>query len=196
MKKRQFPALGLVTLVVIVGASARAADNELYDTPPPDDAAFIRWLEPGPNQAAFGVLPIQHNGHAYHPVSAAQTTGAISGQFYTSATDAHGAQVVIAEPERPDRSKVHLILLNLSASVVRLALADSDVEVISKTSANEASARAVNPVSATLNVEDGNGQILGVFDVNLRRGQNLTFVVRPEGAELLENHFGPNIGTE
>jgi hypothetical protein len=87
-----------------------------------------------------------------------------------------------------------LTLLNLSDDQARLVLSDQNIDVIGTTDINTAGGRTVNPVAATLSVVTSSGAVLGSFDVQLRRGQNITFVARPDGAELIENRFGPNIG--
>lgn len=105
-----------------------------------------------------------------------------------------GDLVVIEEPDRLDPTKVHLTLLNLTGAPVRLVLIEQSVNVISSVSPNEAGARAVNPVAVTLTVITDEDDVLGEFDVRLRRGQNITFIARPSGARLIENRFGSNIG--
>lgn len=172
---------------------ACAADNELYDEPPPDDAAFLRWIEAGQAPDVLGVSALGTEGDLFHPVSAANTAGAAAGVFYTAARDASGDVVVIEEPSRNDRSKVLLTLLNLAGEPVRLVLVEQDVEVVGATDVNAAGGRSVNPVSVSLSVMTASGDALGTFDVQLRRGQNVTFVARPDGAELIENRFGPNL---
>lgn len=171
-----------------------AADNELYDDPPPKDAAFVRWIEAETPPEILGILMPEEPGDFYYPISAALTDGGRAGSFYTAAVDATGNVHVIREPDRGDRSKVLLTLLNLSDDHARLVLADQNIDVIGTTDINSAGGRTVNPVAATLLVVTSSGAVLGSFDVQLRRGQNITFVARPDGADLIEDRFGPNIG--
>ncbi|MGR3634752.1 MAG: alginate O-acetyltransferase AlgF [Shimia sp.] len=171
-----------------------AADNELYDDPPPEDAAFVRWIEAETPPEILGILMPEEPGDVYYPVSAALTDGGRAGSFYTAAVDATGNVHVIREPDREDRSKVLLTLLNLSDQHTRLVLSDQNIDVVGDTDTNSAGGRTVNPVAATLSVVTSTGAVLGRFDVQLRRGQNVTFVARPDGADLIENRFGPNIG--
>ncbi|MEM6385672.1 MAG: alginate O-acetyltransferase AlgF [Pseudomonadota bacterium] len=179
--------------IILTANTVQAADNELYAAPPPDDAAFLRWIELGQAPEVFGVASLGAEGDVFHPVSASLTDGAEAGVFYTAARAADGAVVVIEEPARADRSKVLLTLLNLTDVPVRLVLAEQNVDVIETTPANDAGARAVNPVAATLTIVTQDNATLGSFDVKLRRGQNVTFVARPDGAALIENRFGPNL---
>ncbi len=192
MHRSKFVPLFIFAASVLSGA-AWAAEKELYDDPPPEDAAFVRWIEEGTAPTILGVSMPGDFGGVYHPVSAARTTGAQSGAFYTAATDATGQLAIIREPDRHDRSKVLLTLLNVSNSPVRLVLVGHNADVIGNTAVNDAGGRAVNPVAATLAVVSDTGAELGVFEVQLRRGQNLTFVARPDRADLIENRFGPNI---
>lgn len=185
------PVFALVSLVL--STPGWTADNELYDDPPPEDAAFVRWLGESAAPEILGVSMPDIQSGMFHPVSAALTDGAQAGSFYTAAVDSKGHVAVIQEPNRADRSKVLLTLLNISDSPVRLVLLDHNTEVIGNTAVNDASGRSVNPVSATLAVVSASGAELGIFEVQLRRGQNLTFVARPESADLIENRFGPNI---
>ncbi|GAA6179955.1 MULTISPECIES: alginate O-acetyltransferase AlgF [unclassified Shimia] len=184
----------IVALVPMCLAQAGvAADNELYDTPPPDDAAFIRWIEDDVAPEILGVRSLGKEGDVFHPVSAALSDGARAGAYYTAAVDASGHVVLIEEPARSDKSKVLVTLVNLSDASVRLVLTEQNVDVIGTTEKNQSGGRAVNPAAATLSVVAGQGDVLGTFDVQLRRGQNVTFVARPEQVELIENRFGSNL---
>ncbi|MEM9046993.1 MAG: alginate O-acetyltransferase AlgF [Pseudomonadota bacterium] len=182
-----------VALILLGSASTFAADNALYDTPPPDDAAFVRWVGLGSQHPVFGIAPATHIADVYRPVSAAATNGAQPGTYYTAAAGPDGRVLLIEEPGREDRSKVHLFLVNLGSSPVRVAVTDQDMVVIDDTATGAAASRAVNPVSANLSLVTANGQTLASFDVTLRRGQNLTFVAHDDTARLIENSFGPNI---
>ena len=183
----------IAALILALPTAGGAADNELYDDPPPKDAVFVRWIEDKSAPKILGISMPSDHGDAFHPVSAAQTENATRGAFYTAAIDASGHLAIIEEPARRDKTKVLLTLLNLSSKPAHLVLTDQNVEVIDSVAVNEAGARAVNPVSATLSVVSSTGAVLGIFDVQLRRGQNITFVARPDGAALIENQFGPNI---
>lgn len=180
-------------LISLASSGAAMADEALYDSPPPADAAFVRWLTPEAKFADFGVAPSTRIEDAFHPVSAGRTTGAEPGLFYTVAQNAEGARIVVQEPERAEPTRVLLTLMNLSASPVRLVLANQNVEIIGATDVDQAAGRAVNPVSATVSVVTASGVTLGTFEVRLRRGQNITFIARPDSAQLIENHFGPNL---
>lgn len=193
MHRSNFAPLFVLAVSILPGP-AWAADNELYDDPPPEDAVFVRWIEEAPAPELFGISLPTETSDVFHPVSAALTTGAQEGSFYTAAVDATGHVAVVQEPDRGDRSKVLLTLLNLSDDQARLVLSDQNIDVIGTTGINAAGGRTVNPVAATLSVVTSSGSVLGVFDVQLRRGQNLTFVARHDGAYLIENRFGPNIG--
>lgn len=194
MKLSQLPNLAAFALILTGSGHANAADNTLYDTPPPDDAAFIRWVGLGSQHPVLGIAPATHIADVYRPVSAAATNGAQPGIFYTVAKGPNGQALLIEEPGREDRSKVHLFLVNLGSYPVRLSVTDQDMVVIDDTATGTAGSRAVNPVSVSLSLVAGDGRTLDSFDVSLRRGQNLTFVARDDGARLIENSFGPNIG--
>lgn len=163
------------------------SNNALYGTAIPEDAVFVRWLAPTQNAEAFGAVFDNNVSESrdYVPVSGSALNGAEPGRFYTVTKD-----VVIAEPARDDASKVHLILLNAASDPARLVVTTNDAEVIGATVAGQAQARGVNPVSAELSVVTDT-ETLATFEVNLRRGQNLTFAVEGDGAYLIENAFAP-----
>ena len=184
----------LTFAVSVLPSTVTAADNELYDDPPPEDAVFVRWIEEETAPSVLGIQMPKNPGDVFFPISAALTDGGRAGSFYTAAVDATGDVLVIREPDRGDRSKVLLTLLNLSDDPARLVLSDQNIDVIGTTDINSAGGRTVNPVTATLSVVTVSGAVLGSFDVQLRRGQNITFVARPDEADLIENRFGPNIG--
>lgn len=189
-----FSSFAAISVLLISATQTIAADNTLYDAPPPDDAAYLRWIESGDAPEILGVRGLGPDGAVFHPVSAAATDGAEAGRFYTAARDASGAVQVLAEPERQDRSKVHLTLLNMGEAPAQLVVDGQDLMVIGATPVNAAASRAVNPVNVTLQLITDNGTVLGHFDLALRRGQDLTFVARADKAELVENRFGPTIG--
>lgn len=185
-------SIAALTTALTTGALF-AGDNGLYEAPPPDDAAFLRWIDAGAAPDVFGVTGFDADNDAFRPVSATATDGAKAGAFYSAARAANGEVVVIEEPARADRSKVLLTLLNLTDDPIRLVLLDQNVEVIAHTGVNAAGGRAVNPVSVSLSVLADDDTVLGTFDAELRRGQNVTFVARPNGVQLIENRFGPNL---
>lgn len=194
MKFSRFTASAIYALTHIGFGSALAADNELYDAPPPADAAFVRWVGLGNQHPVFGVAPVEHIMDAYRPVSASATNGAQPGGFYTVAKSSDGQIMVIKEPDRRDKSKVQLLLLNLGEAPAQLVVTDQDMVVIGDTVTGRAGSQMVNPVAASLTVRANDGRELGTFDVSLRRGQNLTFVAYNETVRLIENSYGPNLG--
>ena len=190
LKSRNLAAC-LIALLLVAPASAVADNEGLYGLAVPDDAVFLRWLVPGSSPVAFGAAfaPGVASGTDYAPVSAAALEGATPGGFYTILP--HG---VIPEPARPDPGKVYLILLHAeadpAAAPARLVVAGQGPEIVGATAPGTAQARGVNPVEATVAVMAGDA-VLGTFELALRRGQNLTFVVEGGRARLIENGFGP-----
>lgn len=174
------------------------ADDALYDEAPPPDAVFIRsFLPTAPSNAVDGIPPfavtsIVENDARYSALSAAEFSLPDSGGYYALMADADGAPRLVQEPARDDRSKVHLILLNALGEDVRVVAPEHGAEVVAPTAPYSSSGRAVNPITVTLAVENvATGEQLEAFDLRLRRNQNLTFFVGPDGVELVENAFGP-----
>jgi hypothetical protein len=83
-------------------------------------------------------------------------------------------------------------LINTTQQPLELRLADNSATVIEAVPSGESGQRGVNPVSVSLGVfAQGADNPLGAFDVQLQRGQNLSFVATEQGIELIENSFGP-----
>jgi len=192
MKHTKPFAAGLAALVL--GTASWAEDTGLYAAPAPDDAAFVRFLGfEGTEQATFAGylfdLPQEHG--AYIAISADRLAGIEPGQ-HVSLVKGPDRAITITEPERDTRTKVHLFVVNAGSAPVSLKLADGSMTVIEHVAPGTAQSRAVNPVSARLALfADGQTEALAAFDVALRRGQNLSFVARAEGAEVVTHRFGP-----
>lgn len=195
MIKTSLPIAALVTLLGLAAPAPIMAQDALYDTAPPTDAVFIRWLgDAAGSETARSVF-----GHAFAPeaagpeyvaISAAELTGAAAGTHYAVFADASGAVQIVAEPARADRAKVHLFLASCDAAPVKLVVAGAGMEVAAVTEAQTVAMRAVNPVAATLAVEGADGAVLGQFDLTLSRGQDVTFFACKGTAEVIVNTYG------
>ena len=192
--------LGLVCMMTAGGAHMSRADDALYDGIPPDDAVFVRSFiggaearQAGPLAAAV-VARIAESGSTYSSLSAGEFSFPEPGTYYAVLADDAGDLHLVPEPERADRSKVHLILVNASGESVRVTAPEHGMEVVGPTAPLSAAGRAVNPIEVELAVESGaSGTVLQTLDLRLRRGQNLTILVSSEGVDLIENTFGPVI---
>ncbi len=188
----KYISVGLVALVL--GSASWAEDTGLYAAPAPDDAAFVRFIGfENTAQADFAghTFDLPQERGAYIAISAERLMGVEPGQ-HVSLVKGPNQTVEIAEPGRDTRTKVHLFVVNAGAAPVSLKLADGSMTVIEHVAPGTAQSRAVNPVSARLALfADGQTEALAAFDVALRRGQNLSFVARAEGAEVVEHRFGP-----
>lgn len=172
------------------------ADEEaLYADRIPADAVFVRAFgDPAHPQVAFGgrdVAVDAANSGAYTPVSASALSGIAAGGYYSVVVQ-DDTSSVIHEPERGVASKVHLVLVNASTRPVRLMAPDHNAEVIGQVASGAAGLRGVNPVQAVLAVQAvDTGEVLGSFEVRLRRGQDVSFVVLKDRTRLVENSFAP-----
>ncbi len=186
------------TAVTLVSPNlARADEAALYDEPAPADAVFIRILTEYKlpfDQVFFAgsTLPLSEAVRdTYVAISAAALDDVTPGAFYSLSSSETGV-VAIEEPARETVSKVHLILVNSSAEPVRLIVNGQGTEVVGALDPGQAGSRPVNPVKVALAVERvRDGVLLSTFDVDLARGQNLTFVANENTARLVENTFGP-----
>ncbi|MEM8579319.1 MAG: alginate O-acetyltransferase AlgF [Pseudomonadota bacterium] len=184
----------LLTALVLACPSVAAADSGLYPEAAPEDAAFVRFV-------GLDVPSVDFDGHrftldpeasdAYIPVSAARLDAVAPGSFLTVTSGPDGPRA-IAEGPRPDRSKIYLFVINASDTPVSLQVAEGEVPVITDIAGGQAGSRAVNPVQITFAVvSDADAAPLGTFDVTLKRGQNLSFFVGPDGARVIPHRFGP-----
>lgn len=182
----------LISFNVVAAGAGLAGEEALYDTLPPKDAVFIRFLgEPDTKLTVFGSrIPYDPEyGTSYIALSQAELAEPPEGLFHSVLPD---GKTVISEPDRSDRSKVHLFIVNASDGPVRLTVSDGGPEVIAPVQSAAAASRSVNPVSAQLSMERvSDEQVLSDFDLRLRRGQNLTFLATADGGSLIENSFGP-----
>jgi alginate O-acetyltransferase complex protein AlgF len=195
---QRYLAASIVGLTCFAATAPLAQDTGLYGEAIPADAAFVRWIDGAVSldRAAFGYdfSETEIPSATYVAVSAAMLTGAASGGYYTVIENAAGDVEIVQEPSRDDASKVHLFLLNGGAEAVTLNVAEAGSEVIGATDAMDANARAVNPVTATLAVQQAvTNTVLAKFDVALRRGQNMTFAVIGDEVILIPSAFGPVI---
>ena len=176
-----------------VGSAPAETEDGLYGAAVPQDAVFLRRIgSDGAETVIFGrsFTADELPENTYVAISAVLLDGAVAGGHYTI-LPADTAPAVLQEPQRPDQSKVYLFLLNGDDAPARLSVADGGPVVIEDTAPGQITERAVNPLAVTLTVEgDGFSQD---FDVVLRRGVNLTFVVADGAASLIENRFGPVI---
>lgn len=200
------PLIGMLAaafMLTAAGMRMSHADEALYDEVPPDDAIFIRaFIDEADAQEVDGlpasvVAQIAESDGIYASLSAGEFSFPEPGRFYAILADAAGALHLVPEPQRADRSKVHLILVNATGEEVRLTAPDHGMEVVAPTAPLSAAGRAVNPIEVVLAVETpASGTVLETLDLRLRRGQNLTIVVGPQGVELVENAFGPVISRD
>jgi hypothetical protein len=200
-KPASFPLLAAVCgLAIAVAWPAAASDDALYDQIPPEDAVFVRSFAAGAAAQDIGSLPaavvarIAEGETVYSSLSAGEFSFPEPGRFYAIVADGAGMMHLVPEPERADRSKVHVILVNATDTDVRVTAPEHDMEVVAPTAPLSAASRAVNPIDVVLAVEDpASGTVLETMDLSLRRGQNLTILVRTGGVDVIENAFGPVI---
>ena len=181
------------TLGALTSTAHADTEDALYGAPVPADAVFIRLI--GEMDAPLFILGRGFTAEelpeaVYSAISASLLDGAQAGAHYTVLTGPVGAQL-IEEPGRDDPAKVHLFLLNADVADARMQVADGGPVVIEDTAQGAIASRAVNPLSVTLEVETANDT--EAFDVVLRQGVNVTFLVADGDVTLIEHAFGPVI---
>ncbi len=188
-----FSAIAAVPLVLLADY-AKANDDALYGQATPEDAVFVRFLG-DPSNADLVVHGRQFDGDAadasYTIISEALLPEAPVSRFNTAIVGEDGVEIVIAEPARNSTSKVHLLLLNAVDQNVRLLANGGALEVIGSTEFGTAEMRAVNPITIDLSVVQGpNMEVLAEFEVALKRGEDLSFVVTEAGVEVIPTSYG------
>lgn len=168
--------LASALLVAVQATSIFAQDEELYGAPLPDDAAFVRVLgaQEGDAVDAFGVT-LTNDGH--YTVILADTTDGIEPNQYVTVLP--GATVVHLPLK--DTTKVQIGLFNGGyESDVVLKTADGKVTIAEATS-NGAGFREVNPIVVPVAVFAGDEMLGERIELQLRRGENPTLFVAPDG---------------
>ncbi len=188
----------IIIIAACLGAGSLSAEEEdaLYGDALPADAVFIRQF----GAAEFPILALgrpftqgDFDATAYTAVSAETLENAEPGSFYTILSNGVETRL-IHEPSRDDRSRVHLFLLNADEMDASLVVAEGGPEVIANVPTGQIETRPVNPLAVALSVETGFGT--NNFDVVLRRGGNVTFLVQDGEVHLVEHRFGPIIGQD
>lgn len=186
----------LIAATLFSSTPAVGQDNSLYAEAAPDDASFVRFVGfQGTDEAVFAGKAFDLSdvdAGAYIPVSASALQNVPAGRFQTVLQKADGSVVTVAEATRDRQTKVFLFLINTTQQPLDLRLADNSATVIKAVPFGESDQRGVNPVSVSLGVfAHGSDDALGTFDVQLQRGQNLSFIATEQGVELIKNSFGP-----
>jgi alginate O-acetyltransferase complex protein AlgF len=162
-----------------------AQDAALYDDPPPDDAAYMRFFGfPADAEiSAFGLAFSAERlttGH-YNILRADAIEGVTKGQIMTAVPNAQGDVIILEEPQRA-RRKVMLQLVNLTTQgPVSLKTSDGEVEIIAPSDVLTIGSREVNPIQVTVAVFDADGSLGEPMALTLRTNQHLTFVVSADG---------------
>ena len=172
-----------------------ASENSLYSEAAPDDASFVRLI--GFENATTATFAgkefdlLEDEEQAYLPVSSTLLNDVEAGSFVSLIKRSDGSIEEIYEGPRDARSKVFLFLINAADRPLELRLADGTTTVIADVKAQSAAQRGVNPISVSLGVFDpSETEPLAVFDVALKRGQNISFIADKTGVQLVENRFG------
>lgn len=198
MKKPVGILCGVLLSAVCALETAWANEAVLYADEPPEDAAFLRVVASVstlPKEIHFGGRDLSSAPFAdgeYVAISAAGLTGVAPGSYATLTLDGTGAENLFHDPNPLTGAKVQITLLNGDAEQVRLVVPGRDLEVIGAVGPMGVGQRVVNPVSSAFAVvRESDGQSLGSFELRLRRGQNLGFLVRGGQVSLVETRFGP-----
>ncbi|MFP4549626.1 MAG: alginate O-acetyltransferase AlgF [Spirochaetales bacterium] len=181
-------------------ATSLSAQEGLYGSGAPDDAAFVRVVNAADGQgeistsigeAEFGPLSFAEVS-AYRPVATglfAVRVGdqevelvAQNGIYYTIAVTSSGA-MIFEDPEHTDPAESQVFLYNLLAdSPARLYAADRGAEVIGAVEPGSSSQVSINPVAVELVVGSSGEDIANVGDPSLERGQSYSVFVYSNGS--------------
>ena len=184
------------SLALLCTFGAAQADTGLYPDAAPPDASFLRFV--GFDSKEPVVFAGKHfdlsasEGTPYVPVSAALLDGVSPGAYLTVVQGANGQVQTIHESTARDPARVHLFLVNTTNHDLDLRVTGSETKVIEGIAPMQSGTRAVNPVRIGLSVADTeSANPVQSFQIDLRRGQNLSFLATPEGVKLIEHRFAP-----
>jgi hypothetical protein len=187
-------------LALLLAAPLWAQDG-LYGSGAPDDAAFVRIIHategagdvsPSIGDAEFGPLAYT-DVSPYRPVATGLFTVSLgseevelvakNGVYYTIAVTPSGA-TLFEDPEHTDPAESQLFLYNLLAEApARLYAAGRGTEVIAPVQAGASSQVAINPVAVELVVSVNNEDVANVGDPGLERGQSYSVFVIARGSQ-------------
>ncbi|WP_147125343.1 alginate O-acetyltransferase AlgF [Shimia ponticola] len=175
-------------------AALAEREDGLYGAVVPKGAAFVRVL--GASSESLTILgrkvpTTELPEDVYVAFAPGVLPEAKDGAHYTVFEAAGQVLSVVEEPARDKPGKVYLSMVNLGSELpAALSVADGGPEVLGDVAVGAAATRAVNPLSVTLGVSYGSDAT--TFYVVLRRGQNLSFVVLPDGSvEMIKDTYGP-----
>lgn len=169
--------LKLATAVFAIFSTAYAAAEEpLYDAPPPEDAIFARFLGFDGHvdwrgyrleaaQIEKGDYLVFHTG----------SSGIEPGEFVTVVPDPKQGKKEFLAPAGSAR-KVTLALFNLSSENVSLKTSDGKVAIIDDVPPAEAGYREVNPLAVSVQIFSAGDPVGEKQDLSLRRGENVAFL--------------------
>lgn len=172
----------LFATLIIGGAAPTLAQNTLYDAPPPEDAAFVRFIGLSEAEITWNglVFPTGESGADYHVVHSDRVS-ATAGDFLTVISDTTTGELKPILEDPYGDTQITLSLINLTSSLASLKLADGSLSVVENVASGDIGSRQVNPLSVSFAVFV-DGETYGPeFPVVLRRGEHPTFVAYPDG---------------
>ncbi|WP_108814094.1 alginate O-acetyltransferase AlgF [Loktanella sp. Alg231-35] len=191
--KFMFPSIVAVPIAFFANYGL-ASDEALYGAEAPQDAVLVRFLgtpSEGGNNVYGWNFETEEADPSYSVISAALLSNTPETTFTTVFVDEQGREVVFHEPDRTSSSKVHLLLMNATNESVSLVANDGALEVIGDTEFAKVGMRAVNPISVELSVVRGPDlEVVASFDVSLRRGEDISFVVTDDSVEMVPTSYG------
>jgi len=185
----------LFLLVLFISSTAPAVDMDegLYDPVPPNNSAFIRFVNfsqtktfPAINGKQYGALEpnditpyfVAKSGKTRLSMGKAEKRfKAILGNFYT--VYLKNKIHVLEDDKNNNRAKSLILFYNLSEkNDLSLRTSNGSIEVIPNTTANNSSSVQINPVKIDLSVYDGEkNKIKDIGAVSLERGMAYSAIV-------------------
>lgn len=189
----------IVVCAFIAAALAKAADNKLYETPPPG-SAFVRIF----NYQADKTIALVDLGKKnlvqiaagsssdFTFMDAKQTSIVVDkvtypvtlaeGKFFTLVFDGKAIKVVEVSALK-DKRKGLIHLVNLTDKTVDLKTLKGDVDVVPGIASFSSGDRAINPVKIAFSAYSGGEKLLETREIYLDRGRSGSlFVFQQQGA--------------
>ncbi|MGJ8585347.1 MAG: alginate O-acetyltransferase AlgF [Marinosulfonomonas sp.] len=168
---------------VFVSTPLFAQNEVLYEAPPPDDAAFVRFVGfDGVESTAWNGLNFRAGelGLDDYFVIHSEAAGLTEGDFITVIPGPDGNPISLIEPAK-SVEKVVVALINLSSTALDLKTADGAIAIITGVEPLGAGFREVNPTSIAVQAFEGVNAVGEPVARVLRRGKHISFIAAADG---------------
>jgi hypothetical protein len=186
------PLAGIIAgLVCLMPFSAGAADDAIYDAPPPPDAAFVRVLNARPAEpeaitigsAAYsvparGISPYNYVTRGDYSVGDGLDLTLEAQKFYTVVVQADGTTTVLVDDPLMSPSKAGLYFYNITAAPATLmaTVNGKQAAVFEDVPPGEVKFREVKAFEVSFQINSGGQQVADLSAVTLQNQQGFSVI--------------------